>query len=171
NKYPRNKWDTMINILFGGQDPTETLYEAFWQWNRDKGFTGTPIAVHTPSSKAVKALSAPYEEVPAHFRNTYEKIPKRFGMQQRQYGEGFSEEGKGLMGKPVFHDLLRSERDETKQPQVFYHGTAADFDEFDLSYAGSNTKTPGANRAIFFAANPSAAIYYAQLSYDKLKQK
>lgn len=338
NKYPRDQWDTMIGILFGGQDPNETLYEAFWQWNRDKGFTGTPVAVHTPSSKAVKALSAPYEEVPAHFRNTYDKIPKRFGMQQRQYGEGFSEEGEALRGKPVFHDLLRSEEavevkpdcshdgvyriyyhydherygpqrrlhsrfvihngvihhledhfghldsmmpegnldnrhkrqlarlltsrcfelineddimagecedeipefdpgltlsdaqfwmiskdggepqkvevqgdvvtidgikltdeeaeklifciqnglvqlkeiapqtslqknEETKQPQVFYHGTAADFDEFDLSYAGSNTKTPGANRAIFFAANPSAASYYAQLSHDKLKQK
>src|SRR5690606_11798051 len=48
------------------------------------------------------------------------------------------------------------------QPQEFYHGTAADFDEFDLS---------GANRAIFFTANPSAASRYAQLSYDKLKQK
>src|SRR5690606_18236266 len=93
-------------------------------------------------------------------------------------------EGRGLcvyISDPFFEtiELLCDENgdpslqknDETKQPQVFYHGTAADFDEFDLSYAGSNTKTPGANRAIFFAANPDAASYYAQLSYDKLKQK
>src|SRR5690606_25241646 len=131
NKYPRDKWDTMVGILFGGQDPTETLYEAFWQWNRDKGFTGTPIAVHTPSSKAVGTLSPHYEGVPAHFRNTYEKIPKRFGMQQRQYGEGFSEEGEALKGKPVFHDLLRSEEALEVKPDCSHDGVYRIYYHYD----------------------------------------
>jgi 8-oxo-dGTP pyrophosphatase MutT (NUDIX family) len=50
--------------------------------------------------------------------------------------------------------------DEAGRPKVFYHGTARDFSEFDLSHAGEGS---GSEKAIFLSPNADVANHYAEV--------
>jgi hypothetical protein len=55
---------------------------------------------------------------------------------------------------------------------IVYHGTKNDFEEFDPSFLGENTKANSAKEGFFFASNKDVAISYASESnriYDELK--
>ena len=64
------------------------------------------------------------------------------------------------------------ERRSDKTPpavSTWHHGTASEFDEFDLYYAGDNTRHPGADLAIFFSAERPAAMFYRDMSERRIQ--
>lgn len=112
NHYPPEHFDAIKKIVFGDRNPTELLHETFHQWARDSGFAGVPIAIHSPESKKAVVVDsshmAPDDPVPAHFLDTYNKIPRSMGMAQRTYGkEGTTETAHHLAGMPVHEDVIR----------------------------------------------------------------
>lgn len=45
-----------------------------------------------------------------------------------------------------------------------FHGTATEFDAFDMAFGGENTSYRGADRAVFFAKSKADAAHYGELA-------
>lgn len=79
-------------------------------------------------------------------------------------GERLSQSARRQVDTPEFQQwfgksVLRDQ--QTGEPVVAYHGTASDFDTFDLKKAGSNAANPR-EKALFFSVQPDTASHYAE---------
>lgn len=86
-RWPDNDFHKISKILFNNRHPNEVISEAFVQHLRDKGHHDAEIHWHTSATKAPISLSRPDDPVPAHFKVTYEEVPKKLGAEPAKYGE------------------------------------------------------------------------------------
>lgn len=87
-KAPPEKREKIANILFEGRHSNEVLHEAFHQHLRDKGMAGAKVAIWQLVPKmGISLTSQDLEKVPVHFRENYDKLPKRMGYTPAKYSE------------------------------------------------------------------------------------
>jgi hypothetical protein len=87
-KAPTEKRERIANILFGGRHSNEVLHEAFHQHLRDGGMAGAKVAIWQLTPKMGISLgSQDPEKAPVHFRENYDKLPKRMGYTPAKYSE------------------------------------------------------------------------------------
>jgi hypothetical protein len=84
------------HIVWAGKHPSEVLHHAFLQSLRDSGMASTPVHIWHAEGKKHISLD-PDEEMPVHFRETYNNQPKKMGYTPAQYGDLNSQDRDSLV--------------------------------------------------------------------------
>ena len=84
------------HIVWAGKHPSEVLHHAFLQSLRDSGMASTPVHIWHAEGKKHISLD-PGEEIPVHFRETYNNQPKKMGYTPAQYGDLNSQDRDSLV--------------------------------------------------------------------------
>jgi hypothetical protein len=109
-------------IIFGSVHPNKVVAEAFLQHLRNLGDGNTSIRTHTVESKLPISFSHKDDSdrptpqtAPVHFKDTYEKMPKEWGMKPATYGDSprihNTETGPEMKGKPIQAGVVRKTED------------------------------------------------------------
>lgn len=108
SELPDNHWDAIKNVVFNGKPANEVVAEGFRQYLRDKGHVNTPIHMHSVETKG--PISLPdygKKPVPGHFKETYDKMPQKMGLEPAKYGDIKTQTNTRMSGKPTWADKVR----------------------------------------------------------------
>lgn len=110
-KAPSAKRERISQILFGGKPTSEALHEAFHQFLRKIGKAGSKVAIWQVKPKAGISLGSQTEDVPVHFKQGYEEIPKKMGYNPGKYGNLPTQTSQSHQGKDTWEQTLRKMED------------------------------------------------------------
>jgi hypothetical protein len=130
---PDTDHQKISHILFGGKKANEVLGEAFLQHLRDKGLHNADIQIHSSKSKAPISLGRPTDDVPAHFKVTYEELPqKRFGFEPSTYGTLEHQDNSKWKGNPTWQGKVRKTEDFKNDLREFKKSLMLRLDHLDV---------------------------------------
>ena len=101
------KVNELNKIIFKDKHPSELVHEAFLQAMRDKGRVGNEIHIWGKDQRAKMSDLNTRKELPAHITEGYEKIPKKLGYQEGEYGDLKTHRNQRLIGHQTWKQKLR----------------------------------------------------------------
>jgi ribosomal protein S18 acetylase RimI-like enzyme len=126
-RFPEEHQRVMRGIIFGNSKPAEVLHEAFHEALRKSNAIGTPVAIHAFKTKVTNPNLVTFNEnldedhldkAPAHFRETYDNLPKRAGYEPSTYGKVHSQTNPDLEGKDTYQTVVRKSEEALQKMAI-----------------------------------------------------